>query len=52
VGCNCGGGSAGRNRAMYEVTKPDGGKVVVGTLAEAQAIVRRVGGTLRATPVA
>lgn len=49
--CGCsGGGTTGRNQAMYEVTKPDGNKVVVGTLSEAQAIVRRTGGTFRATP--
>lgn len=35
---------------MYEVTKPDGAKVVVATLAEAQAMVRRTGGVFRATP--
>lgn len=47
--CGCSGGGA-RNQAMYEVTKADGGKVVVGTLSEAQAIVRRTGGTFKATP--
>lgn len=50
MACGCSGGNAGRNRAMYEVTRPDGNKVVVGTLAEAQAIVRRTGGTFVAKP--
>ena len=48
--CGCNGGAQGRNQAMYEVTKPDGSKIVVGTLSEAQAIVRRTGGQFKATP--
>jgi hypothetical protein len=34
----------------YEVTKGDGTKVTVQTLADAQAIVRRLGGAYRAVP--
>lgn len=42
--CNCGKGKA----LKYEVTKGDGTKVVVTSLADAQMLVRRVGGVYRA----
>lgn len=42
--CNC-----GKNKALkYEVTKSDGTKVTVNSIADAQAIVRRLGGSYKA----
>jgi hypothetical protein len=45
MGCGCGSGGG----AKFEVTKGDGTKITVNTLAEAQAVVARVGGTYKAT---
>jgi hypothetical protein len=44
MACGCSGGKS----MKYEVTKGDGTKVTVNTLADAQAIVRRLGGVYRA----
>jgi hypothetical protein len=44
MGCGCGKGKG----MKYEVTKSDGSKVTVNSLADAQAIVRRLGGVYRA----
>lgn len=45
AGCGCAGGKKG---LVYVVTKPDGTKVTLNTLGEAQALVRQVGGTFAA----
>ena len=39
MGCNCGRGGGNTNR--FEVIKPDGSRVTVNTLSEAQALVRQ-----------